>query len=145
MEFSPFSPKIFLTYGSDWYVRIWIEGITQPIIELNSGFSPIRSAYWCPNNSSIIACTTRSTLNIWNIRKSILKPASSQTFESPLTICRYFLLEMMKTFFVNLLIRSTVLDSRNAADLWCTECQMAVLMFVPWKICHFHRTFNTIS
>lgn len=89
MEFSPFSPKIFLTYGSDWYIRIWIEGINQPIIELNSGFKPIRSAHWCPNNSTIIACTTRSKIDIWNIRKSILKPASSQTFESPSTICRY--------------------------------------------------------
>ncbi|XP_037038560.1 dynein intermediate chain 4, axonemal-like [Bradysia coprophila] len=89
MEFSPFSPKIFLTYGSDWYVRIWIEGITTPIIELNSGFKPIRSAHWCPNHSTIIACTTKSKLNIWNLRKSILKPASTKTFESPLTICRF--------------------------------------------------------
>lgn len=91
MEFSPFSPKIFLTYGTDWYIRIWIEGITQPIIELLSGFEPIQSAHWCPNNSTIIACTTKSKLNIWNIRKSILKPASTQVFESPLTICRYFM------------------------------------------------------
>ncbi|KAJ6643727.1 Dynein axonemal intermediate chain 4, partial [Pseudolycoriella hygida] len=89
MEFSPFSPKIFLTYGSDWYIRIWIDGITQPIIELNSGFKPILSAHWCPNNSTIIACTTRSKLSIWNMRRSILKPASSQKLESPLTICRF--------------------------------------------------------
>lgn len=98
MEFSPFSPNIFLTYGSDWYIRIWIEGITQPIIELSSGFKPILSAHWCPNNSSIIACTTRAKVHIWNIRKSILKPASTHTLESPITICRY--LNIIKTTFM---------------------------------------------
>lgn len=109
MEFSPCSPKIFLTYGSDWYIRIWIEGITQPIVELCSDFNPIRSgkwmyetkwkhipyvvvmpsAYWSPNNSTIIASTSRSSLCIWNIRKSTLKPASTRTFDSYVTVCRY--------------------------------------------------------
>lgn len=58
------------------YVRIWIEDIEEPIIELRSGFEPIKCASWCPANSTIIACTTASSLNIWDIKTNCLLPAA---------------------------------------------------------------------
>lgn len=58
------------------YVRIWIEDIEEPIIELRSGFEPIKCASWCPANSTIIACTTASSLNIWDIKTNCLIPAA---------------------------------------------------------------------
>lgn len=64
----------------------------EPVMELSSGFEPIRSALWSPNNSCIIACTTKSHVEIWNIRQNILKPANTHKFESgnvPLTVCRF--------------------------------------------------------
>lgn len=42
IEFSPFSSKIFLTCGSDWYIRIWIEDIFEPILELSDGFGALQ-------------------------------------------------------------------------------------------------------
>lgn len=77
MEFSPWSPKIFLTCGTDWCIRIWIENITEPIIELQNGFEPIQCVQWCPSNSTIILSATRSRINIWDIRTNCLRPASS--------------------------------------------------------------------
>lgn len=58
------------------YIRIWIEDIDEPIIELRSGFEPIKCASWCPTNSTIIACTTASSLNIWDIKTNCLLPAA---------------------------------------------------------------------
>lgn len=58
------------------YVRIWIEDIEEPIIELRSGFEPIKCASWSPANSTIIACTTASSLNIWDIKTNCLLPAA---------------------------------------------------------------------
>lgn len=57
------------------YVRIWIEDIDEPIIELCNGFESIKSAAWCPTNSTIIACTTPTSLLIWDLKTDCLAPA----------------------------------------------------------------------
>lgn len=75
-------------------IRLWIEDLFEPVIELCTGFEPVRSAHWCPINSTIIVCTTKTSVQLWNIRKNILAPASSRTFYSgniPLTISGYYL------------------------------------------------------
>lgn len=58
------------------YVRIWIEDIDEPIIELCDGFEPIKSAAWCPTNSTIIACTTPTSVQIWDLKTDCLTPAA---------------------------------------------------------------------
>lgn len=89
IEFSPVCSKTFLTSGSDGKIRIWIEDIYEPVIELKCGFEAIHSAVWCPTNSTIIVSNTRTTVQIWNIRLNISKPASVHTIsQSPLTICQ---------------------------------------------------------
>lgn len=67
------------------YIRIWIEDIDEPIIELRSGFEPIKCASWCPTNSTIIACTTASSLNIWDLKTNCLLPAAIHHLDK--TIC----------------------------------------------------------
>lgn len=92
MEFSPWSPRIFLTCGTDWHIRIWIENILEPIIELSSGLEPVQCARWCPDHSTIIAATKHSELEIWDITTNILLPASSTEIceaNSSLTICEF--------------------------------------------------------
>ncbi|XP_053687141.1 dynein axonemal intermediate chain 4 [Sabethes cyaneus] len=80
IEYSPWSPKIFLTCGGDWCIRIWVEEIMEPIITLTSGFGPIHAAYWSPVNSTIIASATRTGVQIWDLKRRMLKPASCTTF-----------------------------------------------------------------
>lgn len=80
IEYSPWSPKIFLTCGSDWYIRIWIEGIYKPIVELSRGIGCVNNALWSPINSTIIASCTSEAVEIWDIRRRILKPVSTHKF-----------------------------------------------------------------
>lgn len=92
MEFSPWSPRIFLTSGTDWHIRIWIDGILEPIIELTSGLEPVQNAHWCPDNSTIIAATKRAKLEIWDLTTNILAPAATEdvcTGSATLTICEF--------------------------------------------------------
>lgn len=91
IDFSPFSPKIFLTCGSDWVIRIWIEDIFEPVIELSDGFLYLHCALWSPIHSTIIASCTHNAVQIWDLRRKNLKPASVHRFnnEKPLTIIRF--------------------------------------------------------
>lgn len=76
MEFSPHCPKIFLTAGADWCTRIWVEGITEPLITLTTEMSWVRSAAWCPTNSTIIATIIKNEICIWDIKRKTYKPTS---------------------------------------------------------------------
>lgn len=77
MEFSPFSAKIFFTCGSDWTVRIWVDGIAEPMIELKNRFEPIHFAQWCPSNSTILVAATRSRIDIYDLKTSRIMPAAT--------------------------------------------------------------------
>lgn len=90
IHFSPFSPKIFLTCGSDWFIRIWIEDIFEPILELSDGFGAIHNAFWSPIHSTIIASCTQDSVQIWDLRRKNLKPASVRTFANKkLTVIQF--------------------------------------------------------
>ncbi|XP_034484168.1 WD repeat-containing protein 78 [Drosophila innubila] len=82
MEFSPWSPKLFLTCGNDWYVRIWIDGITRPLIELLDDFQPVHWANWSPTHSTVIVSMNRESVSIWDIRRNILKPMGKHEMDS---------------------------------------------------------------
>ncbi|XP_013114463.2 dynein axonemal intermediate chain 4 [Stomoxys calcitrans] len=77
MEFSPWSPKLYLTCGNDWCIRIWLMGIFKPLITLKYHMSPIYSACWSTVHSSIIVALHRDAVDIWDLKRSILQPASS--------------------------------------------------------------------
>ncbi|CRK95557.1 CLUMA_CG009021, isoform A [Clunio marinus] len=90
IDYSPYSPKIFLTAGNDWTIRIWIESIFEPIIELSDGFNPIYNAYWSPIHSTIIASCTQDAVQFWDLRRKNKKPASIRTFEGKkLTVIKF--------------------------------------------------------
>ncbi|XP_058122936.1 dynein axonemal intermediate chain 4 [Anopheles ziemanni] len=92
IEFSPWSPKIFLTCSGDWSIRIWIEDLPEPIVTLSTGFAPIQAAYWSPTNSTVIASVTRSGVQLWDIKRRSSKPASETALgglTTPLTVARF--------------------------------------------------------
>ncbi|XP_062133031.1 dynein axonemal intermediate chain 4 [Drosophila sulfurigaster albostrigata] len=82
MEFSPWSPKLFLTCGNDWYVRIWIDGMTRPLIELLDDFQPVHWANWSPTHSTVLVSMNRDTVSVWDIRRNILKPMGKHEMDS---------------------------------------------------------------
>ncbi|KAF3430589.1 hypothetical protein E2986_00112 [Frieseomelitta varia] len=76
MMFSPFCPKIFLTCGADWCIRIWAENLTEPLITLSTTMACVRYAAWSPIHSTIIVSIVNNEICIWDIRRKTYKPAS---------------------------------------------------------------------
>ncbi|XP_033300963.1 WD repeat-containing protein 78 [Bombus bifarius] len=79
MMFSPFCSKIFLTCGADWCIRIWAEGLTDPLITMSTTMACVRYAAWSPVHSTIIVSIVNNEICIWDIRRKIYKPASVTT------------------------------------------------------------------
>lgn len=79
MQFSPFCSKIFLTCGADWCVRIWSEGVGQPLLALNTSMEAVQGAVWSPINATIIAGVSGNNIQVWDIGRKISVPASTTT------------------------------------------------------------------
>lgn len=63
-------------------MRIWIEGMTRPLIELIDDFQPVHWACWSPINSTIIISLNRKVVNIWDLRRNILKPMGKHEMDN---------------------------------------------------------------
>lgn len=81
IEFHPFCEKVFLTYGGDWCIKVWAEGVFEPLITLISGMQSVEAAVWHPINSTIIVSITGKCIEVWDIRRKTYHPKSST--ESP--------------------------------------------------------------
>ncbi|XP_004521728.2 WD repeat-containing protein 78 [Ceratitis capitata] len=81
MDFSPWSPKLFLTCGNDWTIRIWLEGIYQPLITLSDTYEPIHCAMWSRTHSTVIIAINRDTADIWDLRRNLLAPISKKNID----------------------------------------------------------------
>nr|CAD7401198.1 unnamed protein product [Timema poppensis] len=77
IQFSPFHRKLFLTCGADWYVRIWGEGITEPIVTLGSSMEPVQGAAWSPSHSTVLASISGSSVCLWDIQRKTISPSST--------------------------------------------------------------------
>uniref|UniRef100_A0A1A9UUL6 Dynein axonemal intermediate chain 4 n=1 Tax=Glossina austeni TaxID=7395 RepID=A0A1A9UUL6_GLOAU len=82
MDFSPWSPKLFLTCGNDWCIRIWMDGIFRPLITIKNLYAPYQWANWSPTHSTVLLAINRKQVEIWDIRRSILKPMSATFLEN---------------------------------------------------------------
>uniref|UniRef100_W8AU81 Dynein axonemal intermediate chain 4 n=1 Tax=Ceratitis capitata TaxID=7213 RepID=W8AU81_CERCA len=76
MDFSPWSPKLFLTCGNDWCIRIWMDGIQKPLVTLKHKMIPIYTAQWSRTHSTVIISTNRSSVDVWDIQRNLLTPMS---------------------------------------------------------------------
>lgn len=76
IQFSPFCNKLFLTCGDDWAVRIWAEGISEPLMELSKTMQTVQSADWSPTFSTIIANVSGSDIFIWDLQRKAYAPQS---------------------------------------------------------------------
>jgi hypothetical protein len=79
MQFSPFCSKIFLTCGADWCVRIWTEGVGQPLLTLSTSTEVVQGAAWSPVNATIIASISGNNIHLWDMRRKTLVPVSITT------------------------------------------------------------------
>lgn len=82
------------------FIRVWVENIHEPIIELCDGFEQINCATWSPTCSTLIACTTSNKLKLWDLKTNCLTPVATHLFNdsmfgvdsnrvASLTICKF--------------------------------------------------------
>ncbi|KAK5645037.1 hypothetical protein RI129_006337 [Pyrocoelia pectoralis] len=76
LKFSPFCNKLFMTCGDDWHVRVWADGITEPLFELTKGFQSIQSADWSPTHSTVIVNVCGNNIYIWDFQRKTYDPQS---------------------------------------------------------------------
>lgn len=90
----------FINFLLNRFIRVWVENIHEPLIELCDGFEQINCATWSPTSSTLIACTTSNKLKLWDLRTNCLAPVAIHQFNAPiydtdsnkiasLTICKF--------------------------------------------------------
>lgn len=76
VSFSPFCGKIFLTCGADCCVRIWCEGVSEPLVTLSST-EGVECAAWSPSHPTVVVSLSRDRINLWDIRRKIYQPMTA--------------------------------------------------------------------
>ncbi|XP_075219589.1 dynein axonemal intermediate chain 4-like isoform X2 [Lycorma delicatula] len=76
IQHSPFCENIFLTYGSDWVIYLWVENLHEPLLKLCSK-GAVDGAKWSPTHSTIIASISGSRLSLWDLARKIIVPMST--------------------------------------------------------------------
>ncbi|XP_076266872.1 dynein axonemal intermediate chain 4-like [Rhynchophorus ferrugineus] len=94
LQYSPFSDKIFASCGDDWHLRIWAEGISEPIHELFVTMLSVQAMDWSPTHSTILATIYGKTILLWDFQRKVYKPQSETP--SP-TGCRNTIVQFTKS------------------------------------------------
>lgn len=67
-------------------LRIWADGIYEPVVELSHCQEPYQCALWSPIHSTVLATCTRHSVQVWDLRRKNMKPASETFFDSNTTL-----------------------------------------------------------
>ncbi|XP_061678445.1 dynein axonemal intermediate chain 4 isoform X2 [Syngnathoides biaculeatus] len=74
VEWSLFSPDVFLSCSADWTIQLWKEDCLTPVMGFTSVQSPVLSVRWSPLWPSVFACVKSEQLEIWDLNSSLLDP-----------------------------------------------------------------------
>ncbi|XP_024859222.1 dynein intermediate chain 4, axonemal-like [Kryptolebias marmoratus] len=67
VEWSPFSPDVFLSCSSDWTMHLWQRGVSAPTMSFRSIFSEVYSAQWSSNSPALFAALYRPRVEVWDL------------------------------------------------------------------------------
>uniref|UniRef100_A0A2S2PVV5 Dynein axonemal intermediate chain 4 n=1 Tax=Schizaphis graminum TaxID=13262 RepID=A0A2S2PVV5_SCHGA len=73
IKFSPFCPSIFITYGADWQIKIWMENVDVPLLSL-CYCNAVDDADWSPINSTVIVSVSGAVICIWDFARKTVEP-----------------------------------------------------------------------
>ncbi|XP_077424536.1 dynein axonemal intermediate chain 4 [Vanacampus margaritifer] len=74
VQWSPFSPDVFLSGSADWTIQLWKEDCLTPAMGFTSIQSPVLSIRWSPLWPSVFAAIKSEQLEIWDLNASMLDP-----------------------------------------------------------------------
>ncbi|XP_054633072.1 dynein axonemal intermediate chain 4 [Dunckerocampus dactyliophorus] len=81
IEWSPFSPNLFLSCSSDWTIQLWKDGCPTPVKSFSFLQTPVLSVRWSPLWPSVFASINEEQLEIWDLNESLLDPVIVQAAE----------------------------------------------------------------
>lgn len=84
-DFSPFNSKLFLTAGSDQKIRIWMENVLEPLIELEEKFTTSQCVKWSKIYPTLIFNCSHDGIRVWDLRKKAEKPIHIELSTTKLT------------------------------------------------------------
>ncbi|XP_025207535.1 WD repeat-containing protein 78-like [Melanaphis sacchari] len=73
IKFSPFCSSIFITYGADWQIKIWMENVDVPLLSL-CYCNAVDDADWSPINSTVIVSVSGAVICIWDFARKTVEP-----------------------------------------------------------------------
>lgn len=85
LDFSPFNSKLFLTAGSDQKIRIWMEDILEPLIELEEKFTSSQCVKWSTIYPTLIFNCSHDGMRVWDLRRKAEKPIHIELSTTKLT------------------------------------------------------------
>ncbi|XP_069018400.1 dynein axonemal intermediate chain 4-like [Embiotoca jacksoni] len=74
VEWSPFSPDVFLSCSSDWTVQLWKQDSSNPVLSFTSIKSDVYTATWSPKWPTVFGVINRQQVEIWDLNSSIVLP-----------------------------------------------------------------------
>lgn len=78
IEFNPVDPRIFLTAGCDYYIRIWGYGIYETyLLQLIYRTLYVDYAAWSPVHPYVILSVSGCYIDVWNLKKKFYEPVYS--------------------------------------------------------------------
>ncbi|CAK8676221.1 dynein axonemal intermediate chain 4-like [Clavelina lepadiformis] len=78
VQWSPFSPDIFLSCSSDWSIRLWTQSELKPVLNFFSTTKVVHDICWSPFLPSVFCAVNEGAIEIWDLSQNTLDPLISQ-------------------------------------------------------------------
>ncbi|XP_063759582.1 dynein axonemal intermediate chain 4 isoform X2 [Eleginops maclovinus] len=75
VEWSPFSPDVFLSCSSDWSIQLWKQDCSNPVMSFKSTQRTVYTVRWSPNSSTVFAAINGQQVEIWDLNINIMLPS----------------------------------------------------------------------
>ncbi|XP_023811392.1 WD repeat-containing protein 78 isoform X1 [Oryzias latipes] len=74
IQWSPFSPDLFLSCSSDCTIQLWRHTCLSPLLSFKSVHSQVCAVRWSPERSTVFAAIYRQQVEVWELSSNILSP-----------------------------------------------------------------------
>ncbi|XP_024120129.1 WD repeat-containing protein 78 [Oryzias melastigma] len=74
IQWSPFSPDLFLSCSSDCTIQLWRHTRLSPLLSFKSVHSQVCGVRWSPERSTVFAAIYRRRVEVWELSSNILSP-----------------------------------------------------------------------
>ncbi|XP_065813042.1 dynein axonemal intermediate chain 4 isoform X1 [Labrus bergylta] len=74
IEWSPFTPDVFLSCSTDWSIQLWRQDLSSPVLSFTSTQTAVKIVRWSPRWSTVFAAVKAEQLELWDLNSNILNP-----------------------------------------------------------------------